>query len=326
MNRFIFVLCFILMFTMLSSDVGEGITALFTLDTAEPIVDVLYPDGGETLLAFQETNVSWTATDGHLTGNTITVKSSMNNGSSWQTLASSESNDGSYTWTVPYAYTQNALIKIMATDDFGNSANDVSDNVFTIEFESSYGVSAIFGMDTVDPTLDLTSPDGGEEWYIDDFHDILWTAYDNHFPVAPINIQFLSSGDNYSAVSEFEDNDGVYNWQIPAIQTENGKIKILISDTFGNSVEDFSSTIFSISYVPPKPPANVAINTSNGIDAVLTWDAVTQTINNTPITPDGYIILYNEVPAEEENEDFYYFLGATSNLTLTHHRVAEFRE
>lgn len=324
MNKLLFVLCVISLFSMLFADVGEEVSALFTMDTAEPVVDVLYPDGGETLLANQETIVSWTASDGHLTGSTITVKFSPDNGSYWQTLSGSESNDGSYLWSVTNVSTTEALIKIMATDDFGNFADDISASVFNIEFESSYGVSTIFGMDTVDPTLDLTSPDGGEEWYIDDYHDILWSASDNHFPVTPINIQFSATGDNYTTVSEFEDNDGVYNWQIPAIQTENGRVKILVADTFGNSVEDFSASVFTISYVPPAAPTNVTVDTSNEIDAIITWAEVDTTIYGTNIDVDGYIVLYNETPYEEDN--YYYFLGATSNLTLTHQRVAEFRD
>ncbi|MEA1972162.1 MAG: hypothetical protein U9N34_02555 [Candidatus Cloacimonadota bacterium] len=326
MSKLLFVLCSILMFTMLSADIGEEVSALFTMDTADPVVNVLNPNGGETLLSNQQTAISWTAVDGHLTGNTINIKFSPNNGSNYQTISIGESNDGNYNWTVPVAYTEFVLMKISATDDFGNYAEDISDAVFSIMWQANFGVSSIFAMDTADPTLDLTSPNGGEEWYIGSTHDILWSASDNNLPANPIIIEFSTSGANYETLSENEFNDGIYAWDIPITTTEQGRIKIIVADTFGNLVEDISSSTFIIGYVPPQAPQNVTVDVSNGIDAVISWNAVTQNTEGEEVIPDGYIVLYNEVPTEEENEDFYYFLGATSNLTMTHFRVAEFRE
>jgi len=76
-------------------------------------------------------------------------------------------------------------------------------------------------------------------------------------------------------------------------------------------------------YVPPKPPENVSVAIDTN-DAIISWDAVTETIFDTPIVPDGYIILYNETPYEDEQ--YYYYLGyTTSELTYTHLGVALFR-
>jgi len=76
-------------------------------------------------------------------------------------------------------------------------------------------------------------------------------------------------------------------------------------------------------YVPPKPPENVVV-VINGDDAVITWNAVTETIFDTPIVPDGYIILYNETAYEDEQ--FYYYLDYTTTaLTYAHNGVTLFR-
>lgn len=320
MRKVVFILSFILFIVILNADIGEEVSALFTMDTADPIVNVLNPNGGETLLSNQQTAINWTAVDGHLTGNTINIRFSPNNGSSYQTISTGESNDGSYNWTVPFAYTEFALMKISATDDFGNYAEDISDAVFSIMWEASFGVSSIFVMDTIDPTLDLTSPDGGEEWYIGSTHDILWSASDNNLPANPIDIEFANSGSNFETLSENELNDGIFAWEIPTTTTEQGRIKIIVADTFGNLVEDVSASTFIIGYVPPQPPQNVTVDISNGIDAVISWQAVTHNTQGEEITPDGYIVLYNETADEN-----YYFLTATSELSTIHHRVAEFR-
>jgi len=102
MRKVLFILSFIFLFTMLNAAIGIEDSAIFTVDTADPIVNVLYPNGGETLISNQQTAISWSATDSHLTGNTIEIKFSLDNGENYQTLTSGENNDGSYTWTVPY--------------------------------------------------------------------------------------------------------------------------------------------------------------------------------------------------------------------------------
>jgi hypothetical protein len=70
-------------------------------------------------------------------------------------------------------------------------------------------------------------------------------------------------------------------------------------------------------YVPPKPPNNL-VCVMDGYDAVLTWDAVTETIFDTPIVPDYYLVFFNG-SANPEGE--FYFHGATPDLTYTHSLV-----
>jgi len=70
-------------------------------------------------------------------------------------------------------------------------------------------------------------------------------------------------------------------------------------------------------YVPPKPPNNL-ICVMDGYNAVLTWDAVTETIFDTPIVPDYYLVFYNG-SANPDGE--FYFHGATPDLTYTHSLV-----
>jgi PKD repeat protein len=75
-------------------------------------------------------------------------------------------------------------------------------------------------------------------------------------------------------------------------------------------------------YVPPAAvtPPTVQIL---GNDAIITWEAVTETIYGSPITPDGYIVLYNETPYEDAN--YYYFLNFVPETSYTHTFVALFR-
>jgi PKD repeat protein len=71
-------------------------------------------------------------------------------------------------------------------------------------------------------------------------------------------------------------------------------------------------------YVPPAPPENVAIM-MDGYNAIISWDAVTQTIFGTPIEPDYYLIFYNG--SSDPENGLYYYLWDTPGLQFTHHLV-----
>ncbi len=187
-----------------------------------------------------------------------------------------------------------------------------------------YGTSAPVANDNVDPSLTILAPNGGEAWYIGDTNNITWTATDTNLNPNSIYLWYtMDGGTSYTPIASAITNSGSYPWAMPSIQSYNTKVRIKVSDSFGNFTQKSSASPFSITYVPPSAPLGVNIDTSNNLDAVITWQPVTQTIYSTPIAPDGYIVLYNETPYE--GTQFYYFLGRSFTNTYTHHDVAEFR-
>ena len=190
---------------------------------------------------------------------------------------------------------------------------------------TGYGTSEPVVNDTVDPSLSILSPNGGEAWYIGDTNDITWTASDTNLIPNSVYLWYsLNGGTDYLPLAEGTANSGNYPWELPTTQSYNARVRIKVSDSFGNFSQKASTASFTITYVPPQTPAGVNVNTANGIDAVISWQPVTQTIYSTPITPDGYIVMYNETPYE--NEQYYYFLTETDQLSYTHLRVARFRD
>ena len=186
-----------------------------------------------------------------------------------------------------------------------------------------YGDSAPVINDTVDPALTITAPNGGEAWYIGDTNDITWIATDTNILPNSISIWYsLNDGTDYLSIIENTFNDGIHPWTLPSVQSYNARVRIKVSDSFGNFTKLASASTFSITHVPPKPPEGVSVDTSNNQDVVITWQPVTQNIYNSPLTPDGYIVLYNETPYE--NDHSYYILGNSDTTTYTHQGVAEF--
>jgi hypothetical protein len=190
---------------------------------------------------------------------------------------------------------------------------------------SSYTDTAIFTVDTIGPTVNLLSPNGGEDCYTGIIDSIKWEATDDNLSATPITLSYIltSEGSLYTIV-ENALNSGDYPWTVPTQQTNTAKIIIKVKDTFGNIAQMSSAQNFHIHYTPPAKPESLDVYINNNNDAVLNWAPVTQSVFHTHIDPDGYIILCCETAKEDEH--YYYFLGRSYYPSYTHQDVAEFRE
>lgn len=301
---------------------GMMVTPLGILDTVNPLVTVTSPNGGETLYSNQQYPIGWTAVDNNFIANPITISYSADNGSNYTDLAVSQSNSSPYLWTLPPASVQQAKIRIISIDSFGNISSDESDSPFSLA-GVSVSVTALGTLDTVNPTTDLQSPNGGESWYIGETHDILWTASDSNIVTLPIKLEYkkVSSG-TWDVIAPELSNTGSYSWTMPSITSTQTLVRLTVRDAFGNINNDISQIPFSIGYVPPAAPQNVNVEIVNNRDAVITWSPVTQTILGTDIVPSAYLVMYNQT-ADSDNEAAYYYLGENEIATeYTHLNVA----
>ena len=151
-------------------------------------------------------------------------------GSVYQTISLSETNDGSYSWTIPSSYKEGTGYKIRVTyaSDFTNY--DESDAFFTLT-----------GSDNRE--IIVTSPNGGEEWTIGSTQEITWSSTDVS---GNVKIEFYQGGSAYQTISSSETNNGSYSWTIPSSYDAGTDYKVRISDVSDASVYDESDNNFTL--------------------------------------------------------------------------------
>jgi hypothetical protein len=92
---------------------------------------VVSPNGGESLYTNSTQTIAWTST-GSI--GIVKIELSTDNGTSWSTIVSSTTNDGSYNWSVPNFDSNACLIRISDTE---SSVSDISDGAFSIVISQS---------------------------------------------------------------------------------------------------------------------------------------------------------------------------------------------
>ena len=102
----------------------------FTMKADSNYYQVLTPNGGETLTMGTSYDITWKS--GGDASSVVKLYYSTDGGSGWYTIDTYESNDGSYSWTVPTLSeaSSQCLIRIV---DYSEDIQDQSDAVFTIE-------------------------------------------------------------------------------------------------------------------------------------------------------------------------------------------------
>ena len=215
---------------LILSTTSGGVTASISLNS---------PNGGEKWIFDSSHNITWSSSN----ISQVKIQYSLDGKSSWGDIATVNASAGTYSWTLPQNATTTAFIRIM---DAANSAvSDDSDSSFTI----------------LEYIMDITSPNGGEEWYTGSNQNITWSSEG----ISSVNLQYSSDGGSIwnDIISSLDASLGTYSWTLPIISTSsNSKLKIINSDDI--SQIDISDAAFTIQ----APELNLT-SPPNGI----TWSA-----------------------------------------------------
>ncbi|MFC1571296.1 T9SS type A sorting domain-containing protein [Candidatus Margulisiibacteriota bacterium] len=240
--------------------------------------------------------ILWNASDqgDNLAANPITIKYSINYGTSWETVASGEANDGEFPWPVPEIDAAYASLKIEAIDEDGNIGQAIN----------------TFHIDSMPPSVTLTAPNGGESLFAGQYFDVSWDSSDTVGIKTRALYYSTDGGEEYSLI----DSGYLFSphrWTVPQINSDNVKIKIEVRDYVGNIATDESETAFNIA-IPPfgtvvAPASGESFGSWQTID--IKWQSSDDDIN-----PDDYLINlsyqvddgdWQPIAADEINDGIY---------------------
>ncbi len=159
--------------------------------------------------------ITWTGT---YTSGYVRIDYSTDGGSTWNTITSSASNDGSYLWTISGNFSSNNC-KIKITSTTNPNIYDESD-VFTISTQ----------------TITITSPRANDIWYGGRGYIITWD-WTGDFTYVRIDYS-TDNGSTWNQITSVTDNDGEYSWLTPeGVSGNNCKIRVGVYNTnnFGTS-------------------------------------------------------------------------------------------
>jgi hypothetical protein len=156
----------------------------------------------------------------------VKLEYSTNNGINWISIIDSLPSTGIYDWTVPNTLISQARVKIFDLTD--PNTFDVSDGPFTIQSSK---------------VINVIRPNGGEILEGGNSYEINWSSND----VEDVKIEYsINNGASWDLIINSTPSTGAYLWNVPAILTNQGRIKI--SDITTPSIYDVSNNTFRINY------------------------------------------------------------------------------
>jgi hypothetical protein len=201
---------------------SQSVSLIISGAVFDASVTMITPNGGESWPIGSTQTITWTSAN--ITGN-VRIDESTDGGITFPiTLAASTPNDGSESWTVAGPSTTQARFRV--TSLTYPSVFDVSNSNFAV----------------VQPSITVTSPNGGEEWRIGTMQTIQWSS------VAISGLVKLElsrdGGTVYETLSAGTTNDGVETWTVTGPATSLARIRITSVGT--PSVSDVNDAAFAI--------------------------------------------------------------------------------
>lgn len=115
------------------------------------------------------------------------------------------------------------------------------------------------------PSITVVSPNGGEEWLIDETYVVSWES--NLFQDS-VKIEYSTNGGvDWMPVVDTTTNDGIYSWVIP--NTPSDSCLVRISDIANGIPYDVSDGYFSmLNYVPGDPNGDGVVNSADIVSLI----------------------------------------------------------
>jgi len=217
-----------------------------------PKIALISPHGGERFNPGSVRFIDWVASG------TAKIKleiSTTGNGGPWTVVKDGLSNTGRYQWTVPNTPSKNCFIR-------------VSTGTLTAMNGKPFEIIGASGPAPV--TIQLNSPNGGENWSVGGQNDITWTISGGQ-PTFEVTLEYSVTGASgpwkpITVQNGVGSGAGKYTWIVPSDPSTNAFVKASVKDGASQTANDASNVAFTI-YLPADLPiiSNVKIDPSSPV-------------------------------------------------------------
>jgi len=213
----------------------------------ESPVSLIFPNGGEQLMAGRPYSITWTNSP---VSKLVYIDFSKDAGNTWERITTNpiELMSGSYNWNTPRVNSNNCLIAII--DASNGKLIDKSDNVFSLS-------SA--------PAL-ITRPNANDPVYTGGSSDFIrWEIEEN----VAVRFEFSENGvSNWQKVSNIiQSNKLEVNWVLPTVNTKNAVVRMVNAQT-GEviaSSSPFRILAGSLSITSPRDGEKLKVGTKKAV-------------------------------------------------------------
>lgn len=234
----------------------EADTSDQVFSLVRPIVTIIAPNGGERLVGSDTTQIQWSSQFIPPTTK-VQIDYSTDGGGTWLPVAASLTSNNlpatnSYSWIIPSNQSTTALMRVKLV---GASINDMSDTYFTM---------------LPTPNVKLNSPNGGEQWFVNEKNNITWTSLSTDYVRLDYSVDGGTSWINI--VDRVPSYLGTYAWTVPPTVTT--KAFVRATNVERPRFVDASDNAFSIL------KATVTVTAPNGGEKFELSQPVTVTWNS----------------------------------------------
>lgn len=201
---------------------------------------ILSPRGKEKMAPGGVRFIDWTSSfPGGLKLQKKIEYSTAGSGGPWKSITDATSDAQRYQWQVPNDPSKNCYIRITVSD----GVNETFD-VTPLPFE-------ILGSSGPDPLIvQLTAPNGGENWAGGSQHAISWSATGGTLPIS-IKLEYSTAGSAgpWTTIENSISNIGTYSWTVPSgITSSDCHVKVTATDSTATpqAASDQSAAAFTI--------------------------------------------------------------------------------
>ncbi len=226
----------------------EAVSAEFTITSA--VVTLVYPNGGEALIAGETVTVTWRVVrdPGELiTG--VALYYTTDDGASWPAITMSTENDYEHDWAVPTGGTSDRVrVKIeLYYEEFSVLGEDESDaNLRIIEDANTLSCTLI----------DPNPPATGAFMMGGDRHTVTWEATGSASEITGFELYYsTNSGAGWNRVDQVANTARSFSWLVPSIDTTTARFRVALTTAEGRisaiSNNDFIIYTDAAFNVPP---------------------------------------------------------------------------